>query len=126
MRKRREQVKLRKWLIRFVVSVFALFVVSWIVPGVKVVGLLSAVEAAILLGFVNAFIRPILKLFTFPLNCMTFGLFSFVINAFLFWVVGSGFFLSGFRVEGALASLEGSLLMGFVGWLFNYILNDRI
>lgn len=90
------------------------------------VGLLSAVEAAILLGFVNAFIRPILKLFTFPLNCMTFGLFSFVINAFLFWVVGSGFFLSGFRVEGALASLEGSLLMGFVGWLFNYILNDRI
>ncbi len=117
---------MRKWLIRFVVSVFALLVVSWIVPGVKVTSLLAAVEAAILLGFVNAFIRPILKLFTFPLNCMTFGLFSFVINAFLFWLVGSGLFLPGFRVESALASLEGSLLMGFVGWLLNYILNNRI
>ena len=74
----------------------------------------------LLLGVANAVLRPLLKFFTLPLTCLTLGLFSFVINAFLFWLVGQ--FTPGFHVSGWQAPLFGSVVMSLVGGLLNNLI----
>ena len=90
----------------------------WIEPGVH--GIVPVLIAVVVLGVVNAFIRPILKLLTLPLTCLTLGLFSFVINAALFWLVGQ--FVPGFHVGNFLAALFGSVVMSIVGGILNTFL----
>ena len=75
-------------LIRLAINALALFVVAYLIPGVSVTGIAGAIVAALVLGVVNAIIRPILILISLPLEILTLGLFTFVINAFLFWIVG--------------------------------------
>ncbi|MEO7715465.1 MAG: phage holin family protein [Capsulimonas sp.] len=94
----------------------------WIAPGTK--GVIAAVIAAAALGIVNAVIRPVVQLLTLPLTCLTFGLFSFVINALMFWLVGN--FVDGFHVKGFIAPLLGSIIMGLIsGILNNFLISDR-
>ena len=83
----------------------------------------GALVFVLLLGIANAVLRPLLKLFTLPLTCLTFGLFSFVINAFLFWLVGQ--YTPGFHVAGWQAPLFGSVVMSLVGGLLNTLLSGR-
>lgn len=84
-------------------------------------GLLVTVTA---LGIANAVLRPLVKILTLPLTCLTLGLFSFVINALLFWlscqIVPDKFHAAGWQ-----APLFGSLVMGFVGGLLNNILVSK-
>jgi len=91
----------------------------WLAPGPK--GILAAFIGAAVLGIVNAIIRPILQVLTLPITCMTFGLFSFVINAFTFWLVG--FFVPGFNVTGFLASLFGSVVITIIGGLLHMVMS---
>jgi len=87
------------FLIRLVVNALALMLVAYLVPGVGVTGFWGALLAAFVLGIVNAILRPILILVTLPLEIITLGLFTFVINALLFWWVGHwglGLVVSGF------------------------------
>jgi putative membrane protein len=88
------------------------------VPGIE--GLLLFVLA---LGVANALLRPLVQILTLPLSCLTLGLFSFVINAFLFWLVGQ--YTPGFHVAGWRASLFGSVVMSVVGGLLNNILVSK-
>jgi putative membrane protein len=74
----------------------------------------SALIAALILGLVNAIIRPVLVLLTLPVTVLTLGLFILVINALLFWFVGS--FVKGFEVHGFIAGLIGSILFSIVSW----------
>ena len=91
-------------------------------PGLAgVEGLLVTVTA---LGIVNAVLRPLVKALTLPLTCLTLGLFSFVINALLFWL-SCQIVPHKFRVEGWQTPLFGSLAMGFVGGLLNNILVSK-
>ncbi len=83
-------------------------------------GVEGALAFVLLLGIANAVLRPLLKLFTLTLTCLTFGLFSFVINAFLFWLVGQ--YTPGFHVAGWQAPLFGSVVMSLVGGLLNNLL----
>ena len=76
----------------------------------------------LVLGFANAFIRPLVKLLTLPLNCLTFGLFSFVINAVLFWGVGT---LTGAYKVDWIAALIGSIAMAAVNGTANHLIVDR-
>ncbi len=93
----------------------------WIKPGLAgVEGLLLFVLA---LGVANALLRPLVQMLTLPLSCLTLGLFSFVINAFLFWLVGQ--FTPGFHVAGWRASLFGSVVMSVVGGLLNNLLVSK-
>jgi putative membrane protein len=78
--------------------------------------------AALALGFANAFIRPLVKLLTLPLNCLTFGLFSFVINAALFWAAGA--VTGAYRVS-FLGALVGSILMGLINGAANHLIVER-
>jgi putative membrane protein len=90
----------------------AVFISAYILPGVKVDGLLTAIVVAIILGAINMFIRPILLLLTFPLTILSFGLFTFIINALLVLLVSS--LVPGFKVSGFLWALIFSLVLSIV------------
>ena len=84
----------------------------------------TLVVAVVVLGLVNAFVRPIIMFFVWPINCLTFGLLGFVINVLLFWVVGSKL-VPGFHVDNFTAALIGSVLMGLFSGAINFLLADR-
>ncbi len=104
------------------VNALALLAVAYLVPGVAVTGFWGAVVAAIVLGVVNAVIRPILLLLSLPLTIVTLGLFAFVINALLFWFVGHlniGLVVSGFG-----AALVGSIVLAIVSWVLSALVGE--
>ena len=96
--------------------------IDWI--GIHLTGALPAVFAVVMLAVVNALIRPFVLLLTIPLNCLTLGLFTVVINALMFWLVGYGW-LNGFKVNGFLAALFGSIVMGVITGLANQIIGTK-
>jgi putative membrane protein len=98
----------------------ALFVVAYFVPGVHVSGILGALIAAVILGIVNAIIKPILIILTLPVEILTLGLFTFIINAFLFWIVGH--LGIGLSVHGFWAALWGSIILWLVSWVLSALL----
>src|SRR5690242_19765548 len=101
-------------LLVWLVNALALIAVAYLVPSITVSSFTSALIAALILGLVNAVIRPVLVLLTLPVTILTLGLFIFVINALLFWFVGS--FVRGFEVQGFFAGLIGSILFSIVSW----------
>lgn len=104
-------------LVNLIVSVLAVIISAYILPGVKVDGFLTAIVVAVILGAVNMFIKPILLLLTLPLNILTLGLFTFVINAFLILLVSN--LVPGFKVSGFLWALIFSLVLSIVSAFLN-------
>ena len=90
-----------KLLLVWLINAVALMAVAYLLPGIEVSSFIVALVAALVLGLVNAVIRPLLILLTLPATLLTLGLFIFVINGLLFWFVGS--FITGFVVYVALA-----------------------
>src|SRR5205085_10007936 len=91
-------VGLVRLLLAWLIHTVALIAVAYLVPGVTVASFATALVAALVLGLVNTVIRPILILLTLPATILTLGLFIFVINGLLFWLVGS--FIQAFVVPG--------------------------
>ncbi len=83
----------------------------------------GAFLAVLLLTLVNAFIRPVLKLVTLPLNCLTLGLFGFIVNALMFWLVGS--LNLGLKVDGFWAALFGSVVLSVISGILNTAIVER-
>ena len=110
-------------IIRWLTLTFAIIVTAYLVGGIEVTGFWSALFAAGILGILNAVFRPILLILTLPINILTMGLFTFVINAVLL-KMASGV-ISGFDVEGFLPAVYGSLLISVVSWLLNGFISDR-
>ena len=98
----------------------ALLLVAYLYPGVNVESFFAAAIAALVLGLVNAVVRPILVILTFPVTLLTLGLFLFVINALLFWLVAE--LVQGFTVTGFLAALVGSILYSLITLVTSWIL----
>ncbi len=109
-----------RFLIRLLVNALALGAVAYFVPGVQVTGVTGAIVAALVLGIVNAILRPILILLSLPLEIVTLGLFTFIINALLFWFVGH--LGIGLEVRGFGAALIGSIVLAVVSWLLSMLL----
>jgi putative membrane protein len=107
-------------LARWVVNAAALLLVANLYPGVQVTSFLAALGAALVLGLVNAVIRPLLVLLTLPVTILTLGLFLFVINALMFWLVAE--MVPGFAVAGFLAALLGSLLYSLITLVTSWLL----
>ncbi|MDH5259007.1 MAG: phage holin family protein [Gammaproteobacteria bacterium] len=105
---------MRGFLIRLFVSVLGLWLASAIVPGLKIEGADTMILAALLLGIVNAFVRPLFILLTLPITILTLGLFLLVVNAAMLGLVAS--MLDAFSISGFFAALFGSLVMSVVGW----------
>jgi len=104
----------RGFFFRLIITALGLWAAATIVPGVQITGVGNLVVAALLLGVVNAVIRPILLVLTLPLTVVTLGLFIFVVNglslALVAWLM-PGFTLSGFG-----AAILGSIVVGLTGW----------
>ena len=96
-------------LIRWVVYAILIIFVSWIVPGIEADNFISAMFVCIIIALINTFIKPLLQLITLPINILTLGLFSLVINALMLML--AGWIAPGFEVEGFLSALFGSLLL---------------
>ena len=109
--------------VRWLFQSVAILVAAYLVDGIRVSGFPAAILAAAVLGFLNAFLRPVLLLLTLPLNILTLGLFTFVINALLL-MMASGV-IGGFEVDGFGAALLGSLLISVVSWLLTTYIGDR-
>lgn len=107
-------------LIQIVGTAFALLLVSRFVPGISVDGIYVALLAALVIGILNVLVKPILFILTLPITIITFGLFTFVLNALMFWLAAS--FLDGFAVAGFLPALVGSLIVSAVSTVLNRIL----
>jgi len=110
-------------LARWLVNAAALLLVAYLYPGVHVEGFTAALFAALVLGLVNALIRPILVILTLPVTILTLGLFLFVINALLFWLVAE--IVRGFTVTGFGAALLGSILYSVITLITSWILFPR-
>ena len=112
-----------KILVRWCVNALALLAVAFLYSGVNVDGIFAALAAALVLGLVNAIIRPILILLTLPVTLLSMGLFIFVINALLFWLVAE--VVKGFTVSGFTAALVGSLMYSVITLLVNWLISDN-
>jgi putative membrane protein len=104
-------------LLVWLVNTAALLAVAYLMPSVTIANFTTALVAAAVLGLVNAVIRPILVLLTLPVTVLTLGLFIFVINGLLFWMVAS--FLEGFHVTGFWSSVIGAIVYSLISWLLS-------
>ena len=107
------------FLIRLIVNAIALICVAYVVPGIHVSGIGGALLAALILGIVNAILRPILVVLSLPLELLTLGLFTLVINALLFWLVGA--LHVGLTVDGFWPAFWGALVMAIISWILSML-----
>jgi putative membrane protein len=109
-----------KLLVVWLINAVALLAVAYLLPGIKVADFGAAMIAAVVLGLVNAVIRPVLILLTLPATILTLGLFIFVINGLLFWMVGN--WLQGFSVAGFWWGFFGAIVYSIVTWALSSVL----
>ena len=120
-----------KLLIRWAIVAFSLFVAAWLVPGIRVEGnaWLIFTVMAVILGLVNAIVRPILTLLTCSLVILTLGLFLLVINALTLWLASAiavNWFHVGFYVDGFWAAFLGSLIVSIVSVILSAIIKEPV
>ncbi len=106
-----------KTIVRWLLLAAALLLVAHVYPGVVVTSFGSAMIAALVLGLLNALLRPLLVLLTLPVTVLTLGLFLFIINALMFYFAAS--LLSGLAVTGFVAALIGSLIYSLCGMVID-------
>jgi len=109
--------------IRWLTLTAAIIVASYMIENIRVAGVLSAFFAAAALGIFNAFFRPIVLLLTLPINLLSLGLFTFIINAIML-KLASGI-IPGFDVYGFWASVWGAFLISIISWLLNSFIGER-
>ena len=109
--------------IRWFILTLAILLAGYLVDGISVSGVWSAIFSALVLGMLNALLRPLLLLITLPLNLLTLGLFTFVINAFLLMMTSG--VIGGLVVEGFGAALGGALVITLCSWLLTLLVSDR-
>jgi putative membrane protein len=110
-------------LITWLVNALALLALPYLFNSIQVDDFVTALVAALVLGLVNARIRPVLVLLTLPVTLLTLGLFIFVINGLLFWFVGS--FVPGFHVAGFWAGVFGAIVYSIISWVLSALIPDR-
>lgn len=101
-------------LLVWLVNTASLIAVAYLMPSISVASFTTALVAALILGLVNTIIRPVLVVLTLLATILTLGLFIFVINGLLFWMVGS--WIEGFRVQGFWAGMLGAIVYSIVSW----------
>lgn len=111
-----------KTIVRILITALALIVVANLVPGIEVANFYIAIIAALVLGVLNLFVKPILVILTLPITILTLGLFLFVINALMFIFASS--FIEGFTVNGFIPALIASVIVSIIGAIGDRLLAD--
>lgn len=110
-------------IIRWLILTAAVMVTAYMLEGIHVEGFFSALAAAAVLGILNAIFRPVLIFLTLPINILTLGLFTFVINGLLLMMASCT--ISGFTVGGFWSAFFGAIIVSIVSWLLSSFINDR-
>ncbi|MGD9045186.1 MAG: phage holin family protein [Desulfobacterales bacterium] len=110
-------------LIRWLTTTAAIVATAYLLEGIRVSGFLPAFFAAAILGILNAFFRPIALLLTLPINILSLGLFTFIINALMLKMASS--VIPGFDVYGFWTAIFGSLLISVISWLLNSFISEQ-
>jgi putative membrane protein len=105
------------FLLRWFTNALLVILVTYVVPGIAVESFWTALLVALVLGILNAIVRPILVILTLPITLLTLGLFTLVINGALFWLVST--VVKGFNVDGFWAAFLGAAVL----WVFSFITN---
>ena len=111
------------FLIRMLITATGLWVASRIVPGIAISGFGTLIGSALLLGFVNAVVRPLLILLTLPITIMTLGIFLLVINAAMLGLVASLF--DNFVINGLFSAILGSVIVSLVSWFASWFIGPK-
>lgn len=112
-------ISLAEFFLRWFVTAVAVFVAAWIVPGIDYTSFTALAFASLLLGIVNALVRPVLLILCLPLILVTMGLFILVLNALLLWFVAGLLPGSTFTVSGFGSAFWGGLVISLVSWLLS-------
>ncbi len=112
---------MRSILLKWLINALALYVTTYLVKGIQVSGALALLLAAALLGILNAVIRPILIILTLPINILTLGLFTLVINGLMLWIVS--FLIKGFVIQGFWPALLGALMISIISWIVSWLIH---
>jgi len=110
------------FLLRVLINAAALWVAASLIPGIRLSGLRYTLLAALVLGLINAIVRPVLLFLTLPITLLTLGLFIFVLNAFCLWLTSR--LVPGFDVHGFGAAFLGALVISVVSWMLTAFLSD--
>jgi putative membrane protein len=103
--------------LRWSINLLALVIAGYLIPGIRIQSMTMGIIAAGILGIVNAVLRPIVLILTLPINILTLGLFTLVINAALLKLVAD--VVPGFAVESFRSAFLGALLISFISWVLN-------
>lgn len=106
---------------RWIINALLLMIIPFVVKGVQVSNFYSALITALILAFVNAIIRPILLVLTLPINILTLGLFTLVINGLMFWFVSS--FVRGFEIAGFWPAFWAALVYSILSMIINFFVD---
>lgn len=111
------------FLLTWILTAVALLLTASIVPGISIASFYVAIIAAVVLGLINAIVKPLLIFFTLPLTILTLGLFIFVINAIAFSLVA--YFTPGFTINGFFPALFGSIILSIISGVLNSLFLPR-
>ena len=109
-------------LIRWAVSAASLILTAEILPGIEIRSIFYGILSAAVLGVLNAVLRPVLIILTLPVNILSLGLFTLVINGFMLYLAGG--LLKGLHIAGFGWAMLGALIMSVIGWLLNTFIRD--
>lgn len=111
-------------LLRILLNALSLGIADYLIAGIRINGLFTLILASLLLGVVNAVVRPILLIFTFPITVVTLGLFLLVVNAAMLGL--TAWLLPGFTISGFIPALLGWVIITVLGWFWDRLLAKRL
>jgi putative membrane protein len=111
------------FVLRVLINTAAIYLAASVVPGIAIRDVLTALGAGLVLGLINAVVRPVLVVLTLPVTILTLGLFLVVLNAFCLWLTGQ--LVKGFEIQGVWPAVLGALLISVVSWILTAFLSDR-
>ncbi|MGA8056497.1 MAG: phage holin family protein [Burkholderiales bacterium] len=110
-------------LLRWIINALALMALPYLFDSIRIETVQVALVAALVLGLVNALIRPILLILTLPINILTLGLFTFVLNGLLLW--GVAHFVKGFTIAGFWPAVFGAIVLSLISWALSSLLPKK-
>ncbi|NLJ71689.1 MAG: phage holin family protein [Syntrophomonadaceae bacterium] len=114
---------MRGWVIRWLLNILAIILTAVILPGFELT-VWAAIIGSIFLGVINAIIRPILLILTLPLNILSLGLFTFVINALMLWITSVT--IKGFELHSFWWAILAAILLSVISFIISYFVEDKI
>ncbi|PJA47057.1 hypothetical protein CO172_03200 [Candidatus Uhrbacteria bacterium CG_4_9_14_3_um_filter_36_7] len=111
-----------KWIFRWIINALALLGLPFIIPGFHVESFYTALIAALILGLINALIRPLLFILTLPITIVTLGLFIFVVNALMIWLMST--IVKGIVIEGFVPAFIAAIILWIVSLFTNRIIKQ--